>query len=221
MPWLAGAATVLHAWFGGQETGHGLVDILLGRVNPSGRLSITFPRALRETPAFLTFGKVDRTIMYGEGVFIGHRYQEKLEFNPLFWFGHGLSYSKYEYSNLVVAQFFDPDRGLKLSVDVSNCGPYNGAEVVQVYVQPPIDSSVQRPTRELKAFTKVKLDVGAKKTASFTLDKYAVSFWSEERSMWKAEKGQYTVIVARSSDPQDEVLRQNWVLDKTFWWSGL
>ncbi|KAF2008490.1 glycoside hydrolase family 3 protein [Aaosphaeria arxii CBS 175.79] len=220
MPWVNKAATLLHAWFGGQETGHGLVDILFGSVNPSARLSITFPRVLRETPAFLTFGKADRTIVYGEGVFIGHRYQEKLEHAPLFWFGHGLSFSRFEYSNLVAPTSFEPESVFKISVDVSNSGPYDGSEVVQVYISP-LTSSIQRPNRELKAFKKPSISVGATATVEFDLDKYAVSFWSEERSQWKAEEGKYAIIIARSSDPQEEVLRQEFALSKTLWWSGL
>ncbi|KAK7408886.1 hypothetical protein QQX98_008947 [Neonectria punicea] len=121
MPWVDQVPTLLHAWFGGQETGHGIADVLFGKVNPSGRLSITFPRRLEDTPTFLTFGKGQRDIMYGEGVFIGYRYYEKLLRRPLFYFGYGLSYTTFTYSNLQVPDSFrlknDKD-SLDVSVEV-------------------------------------------------------------------------------------------------------
>ena len=222
MPWESKAETLLHAWYGGQETGHGLVDVLFGDVNPSGRVSITFPKSIKHTPSYLTFGKVDRDILYGEGVFIGHRYYEKVERDPLFYFGYGLSYSQFQYSNLVVPTTFEAsaEHTMDVSVDLENTGPYNGSEVVQVYVQDP-ESSVQRPLRELKAFAKVTLSVGEKKTVKITLDKYALSFWSEEVSQWRAEAGKFIIIVATSADPKDEVFRRSFDLPRTFHWSGL
>lgn len=221
MPWKRDCKTLLHAWYGGQETGHGIVDVLLGKVNPSGRLSVTFPDSLKHTPTYLTFGKSDYDILYGEGVFIGHRFYEAVDRDPLFYFGYGLSFTKFEYSHLVVPSTFEPspDYSAAVSVDVTNCGSYDGAEVVQLYVHDP-ESSVQRPARELKAFKKIYLAVGETKTVSLQLDKYAISFWSEEYGQWKAEEGIFDVIVATSSDPKDEVLRASFKLEKSFFWSG-
>ncbi|KAL6364575.1 hypothetical protein LRP88_01978 [Fusarium phalaenopsidis] len=222
MPWESQASTLLHTWFGGQETGHGLADVLFGNVNPSGRLSLTFPKSIKHTPAYLTFSKADYDIVYGEGVFIGHRYYEMVDREPLFYFGHGLSYTKFEYSKLEVPRDFASavDHKMQISVDVTNKGPYPGSEVVQIYIHDP-ESSVQRPIRELKAFAKVHLDVDETKTVTLTLDKYSLSFWSQEVSKWKAEAGEYFVIVAASSNPQDEILRASFVLSETFYWSGL
>ncbi|KAF5691817.1 beta-glucosidase [Fusarium denticulatum] len=222
MPWESQAATLLHAWFGGQETGHGMADVLFGKVNPSGRLSLTFPKSVKHTPAYLTFSKADYDIVYGEGVFIGHRYYEMVDREPLFYFGHGLSYSKFEYSNLTVPKEFTPaaDHQMRVTVDITNKGAFAGAEVVQLYIHH-ADSSLQRPVRELKAFTKVTVDVDETKTAELTLDKYSLSFWDQEASKWKAEAGKYTVILASSSNPKDEIARADFALPKTFFWKGL
>lgn len=222
MPWESQASTLLHAWFGGQETGHGLADVLFGKVNPSGRLSLTFPKSIKHTPAYLTFSKADYDVVYGEGVFIGHRYYEMVDREPLFYFGHGLSYTKFEYSNLQVPRDFASvvDHEMQISVDVTNKGSYPGSEVVQVYIHDP-ESSVQRPIKELKAFAKVFLDVGETKTVSLALDKYSLSFWSQEMSKWKSEAGEYVVIVAGSSNPRDEIMRASFVLSESFFWTGL
>ncbi|KAM5354874.1 hypothetical protein ACJ41O_001520 [Fusarium nematophilum] len=222
MPWESQAATLLHAWFGGQEMGNGLADVLFGKVNPSGRLSITFPKSIKHTPAYLTFSKADYDIMYGEGVFIGHRYYEVVDRQPLFYFGHGLSYSTFEYSKLNVPSQFAPvvDHKMHISVNITNKGPYDGAEVVQVYIHDP-ESSIQRPIRELKAFSKTFLRASETNTLELSLDKYSLSFWSQEVSRWKAEAGEYAVIVASSSNPEDEILRASFVLPETFFWEGL
>lgn len=222
MPWLASTNTLVHAWYGGQEAGNAISDILFGHVNPSGRLSITFPKKIEDNPAFLSFGKQDRVLVYGEGVFVGHRYYEKLRREPLFYFGYGLSYTKFEYTNLVVPNVFEAkaDADITVSVDVENIGERPGAEVVQVYVRDLI-CSVQRPRKELKAFAKVYLGEGEKRTIHLKLDKYAVSFWSEELEEWKAEAGDFETIIGKSSDPKDELLKATFNVLKTFSWTGL
>lgn len=222
MPWVEDTSTLLHAWFGGQETGNSIVDILFGHANPSGRLSLTFPKRLEDTPAFLTFGKADCEIYYGEGVFIGYRYYEKLERPPLFYFGYGLSYTSFSYSNLIVPKVFDSnsEHVLKFSVDVKNVGDISGAEVVQVYVKD-VKSSVGRPVKELKAFEKVFLEPGETVTVEIELDRYAISFWSEREEKWLAEAGTFEVIVSKSADPKDEILREEFELCESFTWSGV
>lgn len=222
MPWVENTSTLLHAWFGGQETGNSIIDVLFGHTNPSGRLSLTFPKRLEDTPAFLTFGKTDCEIYYGEGVFIGYRYYEKIDRPPLFYFGYGLSYTTFAFSNLVVPEKFESDSEfiLEVSVDVKNTGDVAGAEVVQVYVRD-VESSVGRPKKELKAFEKVYLEVGEERTVEIELDKYAISFWSEREGAWLAEKGRFEAIIARSADPKDEVLRQRFELLTSFTWSGV
>ncbi|KAH7141110.1 glycoside hydrolase superfamily [Dactylonectria macrodidyma] len=222
MPWESSASTLLHAWFGGQETGHGLADILFGKETPSGRLSLTFPKSIKHTPAFLNFSKTDYDIVYGEGVFIGYRYYEKVDRYPMFWFGYGLSYSTFKYEDFKVPEEIPggEDGAMTISVTVKNAGPYDGAEVVQAYIHDPT-STLQRPTRELKAFSKVHLPIGTSKSVQMTLDKYSLSFWSQESSKWKAEAGEYVVILASSSNPDDEIVRKSFRLSESYYWGGL
>ncbi|KAM5346018.1 hypothetical protein ACJ41O_011879 [Fusarium nematophilum] len=222
MPWVQDAHTLVHAWYGGQETGNAIADVLLGKVNPSGRLSITFPARVEDNPAFLTFGKVDREIYYGEGVFVGYRYYEKLRTDPLFYFGYGLSYTSFEYQNLQAQSSIslDEDSSFEVCVNVINTGSRGGSEVVQLYVSDK-ESSVLRPRKELKGFTKVWVKASKKITARITLDKYAFSFWDESRDQWIAEKGSYQVIIGRGADPKAEILRHDLELTEDLAWSGV
>jgi beta-glucosidase len=198
------------------------MDVLFGKVNPSGRISVTFPKRLEDTPAFLSFGKQDKELYYGEGVFIGHRYYEKLQNPPLFYFGYGLSYTTFTYHDLTVPEEVDlvNQDTFEVSVKVQNTGSRDGAEVVQVYVSD-LRSSVQRPVKELKGYFKVHVPVGSAVDVSVTLDKYALSFWSQEHNKWLAEKGTFEIVIATSADPQDEVLRQRFDLVADYLWSGL
>lgn len=224
MPWVKKADTLVHAWFGGQETGNSIADIVFGRVNPSGRLSVTFPERLEDTPAFLSFGKGMRDMLYSEGVFIGYRYYEKLRRPPMFYFGYGLSYTTFEYSDLVAPSSFvlDNDRctSLEVCVSVRNTGDFDGHEVVQVYVQD-IECAAARPLKELKGFIKVWVPKGEAVTTKVTLDKYAFSFWDEEEGRWLAEAGDFKVIISRSADPNDHVLERQIKLEQDYTWSGV
>ncbi|KAJ6011685.1 hypothetical protein N7522_002040 [Penicillium canescens] len=222
LPWVVSAKTLLHAWYGGQETGNAIMDVLFGKINPSGRLSVTFPKRLEDTPAFLSFGKQDKMLHYGEGVFIGHRYYEKLQNSPLFYFGYGLSYTTFAYYDLKVPMEVDlaSQDTFEVSVKVQNTGSRHGAEVVQVYVSD-LKSSVQRPIKELKGYLKVHVPVDGTVDVSVTLDKYALSFWSQEHSKWLAEAGTFEIVIAKSADPQDEVLQQRFDLVADYLWLGL
>ncbi|KAF9870932.1 hypothetical protein CkaCkLH20_11604 [Colletotrichum karsti] len=224
MPWIQKAATVLHAWFGGQETGNAIADVLFGKVNPNGRLPVTFPARLEDTPAFLTFGKGQRDIMYGEGVFIGHRYYEKVKTRPLFYFGYGLSYTNFEYSNLCMPKTVRLDdasaKTFGVFVDVRNSGSRDGYEVVQVYVHD-VEVAFDRPRKELKGFAKVWIEAGDVKTVRLTLDKYALSYWNEELEHWLAERGAFRVIISRSADPEDEILTADFELEENVSWKGI
>ncbi|KAL2841347.1 glycoside hydrolase superfamily [Aspergillus pseudodeflectus] len=222
LPWVDSAKTLVHAWYGGQETGNAIMDVLFGKINPSGRLSVTFPKRLEDTPAFLSFGKQDKMLHYGEGVFIGHRYYEKLKTPPLFYFGYGLSYTTFAYRDLKVPQTVDlaARPTFDVSVTLQNTGTRDGAEIVQVYVAD-LESSVQRPVKELKGYQKVYVAVGETVDVSVTLDKYALSFWSQDHEQWLAEQGAFEIVVATSADPEDEVLRQRFELADDYLWSGM
>ncbi|KAF4918609.1 putative beta-glucosidase I [Colletotrichum viniferum] len=224
MPWIEQAATVVHAWFGGQETGNAMADVLFGRVNPSGRLSVTFPKRIEDTPAFLTFGKGQREINHGEGVFIGYRYYEKVKTRPLFYFGHGLSYTTFQYSNLQVPKKVRLNNGgamsFEVTVDVGNSGLRDGSETVQIYVQD-IETAFDRPRKDLKGFTKVWVGKGDTVTAKVTLNKYALPYWNEELEQWLAEKSTFRVIISKSANPEDDVLSAEIELEEDFRWQGL
>lgn len=198
------------------------MDVLFGKVNPSGRLSVTFPKRLEDTPAFLSFGKQDSMLHYGEGVFIGYRYYEKLQNSPLFYFGYGLSYTNFAYYDLKVPREVDPTSQdtFEVSLKVQNTGSRDGADVVQVYISD-LKSSVQRPVKELKGYCKIHVPVGGTVDVSITLDKYALSFWSQDHSKWLAEAGTFEIVIARSANPQDEVLRERFDLVTDYLWSGL
>jgi beta-glucosidase len=224
MPWVNDAATLVHAWFGGQETGTSIADVLFGRHNPTGRLSVTFPRRLEDTPAFLSWGKGLREMYYGEGVFVGYRYYEKLRNDPLFYFGYGLSYTTFEYSNLHVPETVElGDQGaqsFEVSVDVTNTGERDGHEIVQVYISD-VECAALRPRKELKGFAKIWVAKGETATAKVSLDKYALSYWNEEVEKWHAEKGAFKVIISRSADPKDEVLEREFALERELYWTGV
>ncbi|KAJ0416430.1 glycoside hydrolase superfamily [Aspergillus carlsbadensis] len=222
LPWVDSAKTLVHAWYGGQETGHAIMDVLFGGVNPSGRISVTLPKRLEDTPAFLSFGKQDKMLHYGEGVFIGHRYYEKLKTPPLFYFGYGLSYTTFAYRDLKVppAVNLAACPTFEVSITLHNTGTRDGSEIVQVYIAD-LESSVQRPVKELKGYQKVYVRVGETVDVSVTLDKYALSFWCQDHEQWLAEKGAFDVVVATSADPNDEVLRRRFELVEDYLWSGM
>ena len=224
MPWLKDVSTLIHAWFGGQETGNAIADVLFGRHNPTGRLSITFPHRVEDTPSFLSYGKGVREMYYGEGVFIGYKYYEKLRNQPLFYFGYGLSYATFRYDNLQAPDVLDlsghEDQTFTVSVEVTNTGSFDGHEIVQVYVSD-VECNALRPRKELKGFSKLWLAKGETVTANIQLDKYALSHWNEEKSMWHAEQGMFQIIISRSADPRDEVLESEIELQQDLYWTGV
>jgi beta-glucosidase len=224
MPWVNDVPTLVHAWFGGQDTGTAIADVLFGRHNPTGRLSITFPRRLEDTPAFLNYGKGIRQMYYGEGVFIGYRYYEKLANDPLFYFGYGLSYTTFEYSNFQVPESIElgdnGERSFGVSVDVTNTGDVDGHEIIQLYISD-VECDTLRPRKELKGFTKIWVAKGETTKAEISLDKYALSYWNEEEERWHAEKGVFKAIISKSASPRDEVLEKEFKLEEDLYWSGV
>jgi len=189
--WIGGVSAVVFAWYGGQESGHAIGDVLLGAVNPSGKLPVTFPKALQDSPAYGHYPGENRHVEYAEGIYVGYRGFDKHNIEPLFPFGHGLSYTTFDYSGLRIA--FPT-----VSVSVRNSGARAGAEVVQLYLQPP-PSSVDRPVKELKGFGRVMLQPGETKTVSFTLDKASLSYYDLAIHDWVAQPGRFTALVGASS----------------------
>jgi beta-glucosidase len=199
MPWIDRVPAVIESYLGGQAWGGAVADILFGLSSPSGRLAETFPRRLEDNPSFLNFPGDARKVEYREGIFVGYRYYDAASVEPLFPFGHGLSYAEFEYSNLRLdrAEMRDTD-SLTVRVDVRNVGQVESQEVVQLYVEDE-EASVQRPPRELKGFCKIDLRPGETKTVNFTLAARAFAFWSPEHGDWVVETGNFIVSVGASS----------------------
>ena len=199
MPWIHDVKAVLEAYLGGQAVGLASVRVLYGDVNPSGHLAESFPVKLEDNPSFLFYGGEPRATEYREGVFVGYRYYDKKKMDVLFPFGHGLSYTTFEYSNLRLSADAIKDTDmLTVTCTVKNTGSRAGKAVAQLYVGNAA-GDVIRPLRELKGFEKVALESGESKDVSFTLDKRAFAYWNTELHDWYAEAGDYTIFVGASS----------------------
>lgn len=197
MPWIDDVAAVVQAWFGGNELGNAIADVLFGDVNPSGRLSLTFPERVEHNPAYLNFGSTNGRVLYGEDVFVGYKYYEKVGRTPLFPFGYGLSYTSFAVKDVKVAV---KDDTLTVSANVKNTGHLAGAEVLQVYIAPS-NPRIVRPVKELRDFAKVDLAPGQTKKVSVSmLVRDVTSYWDSYKNKWLSEKDTYKVLVGVSSD---------------------
>lgn len=197
MPWLDDVAAVVEAYYPGMEGGHALARVLSGAVNPSGKLPVTFPKRLEDTPAFNNYPGT-REVIYGEGIFVGYRHYDERNIEPLFPFGHGLSYTTFEYSDLSVPKQVEAGKAVTVAVTVTNTGAREGKEVVQLYVGDR-QSSLARPPKELKAFAKISLKPGESQTVNFTLDQRALSYYDPYRKQWVAEPGEFDILIGSSS----------------------
>ena len=199
MPWVGKVKAVLEAYLGGQAVGLATVRVLFGDVNPSGHLAETFPRKLSDNPSYLFYGGEKDKTDYREGIFVGYRYYDRKEMDVLYPFGHGLSYTTFEYSGLQLSdtEITDQDT-LTATVTVTNTGSRTGKTVVQLYVSD-VDSTVLRPVRELKGFEKVELAPGETTEVTFTLDKRSFAYWNEQISDWHVETGEFVIEVGQSS----------------------
>jgi len=197
--WIDGAAAVLEAWMMGQAGGAAIVDVLLGKANPSGKLAETFPLKLADTPAYINYPGENGEVRYGEGLFIGYRYYNAKEMSVLFPFGYGGSYTTFEYSSpKVSARTFKDTDGVSVSVDVTNRGDVAGKEIVQVYVRDH-KSTLVRPPRELKGFAKIELQPGETKTVTIKLDFRAFAFYHPVHKEWITEDGEFDILIGASS----------------------
>jgi beta-glucosidase len=200
MPWLDDVAAVLQAWYTGQESGNSIADVLFGDVNPSGKLPQTFPKRLEDNPAFINYPGENGKVVYGEGIFVGYRYYEKKKVEPLFAFGHGLSYTTFAYTNFKIGSTsYDSPDAIQMSVDVTNTGKRAGQEVVQLYVRD-ISSRLARPEKELKAFAKLRLQPGETRTVTFRLNQASLAYYDPDKKGWVAEAGTFAALVGSASD---------------------
>lgn len=198
--WIDKVPAIVEAWYPGMEGGRAIANVLFGDVNPSGKLTITFPKKLEDSPAHASERTyAPDTVYHDEGIFVGYRHFDKKDIEPLFPFGFGLSYTTFKYDNLKLSKTqLSGDEKLTISVDVTNIGKRAGAEIVQLYIQD-VDCSVERPPKELKGFKKVFLEPGKKDTAKMELKKKDLSFWDEKTNAWKAEKGKFKILIGSSS----------------------
>lgn len=206
MPWAGKVAAIVQGWYLGSEAGTSLAAVLMGDVNPSGKLPFTFPARLEDVPAhslgqYSAVRSKDVTkIQYSEGIFVGYRWTDRQKkVQPLFSFGHGLSYTTFEYGKPVAdKREMKTGEQITVTVPVKNTGNREGKEVVQLYIRDK-KSSVERPVKELKGFCKVSLNPGEEKEVSFTIDRSALSYFDAGSHQWMAEPGAFEAIVAASA----------------------
>ncbi len=199
MPWLYDVKAVLNSYLGGQAGGEAVVDILTGAVNPSGKLAETYPIHLHHTPCCKNFPGNAKTVEYRESVYVGYRYYDSAMKNVLFPFGFGLSYTKFEYSDIKLSKkkIMDTDT-VKVSYKIKNVGDVAGAEISQVYVSD-VESTIFRPVKELKGFAKTYLEPGEEKKVEIVLDKRAFAYWNINIKDWHVESGAFDILVGASS----------------------
>jgi beta-glucosidase len=199
MPWLSKVPAVLEAWYPGEEDGNVVADLLFGKANPSGHLTMSFPKSESDTAAHTSaqYPGTNGTAHYTEGLQVGYRWYDAQNDTPLFPFGFGLSYTSFSFANLSVPSAPGSGGTVTVSVDVTNAGTRAGADVVQVYVSAP--TSAGEPPKQLKGFAKVSLNPGQTKQVSITLQDRAFSVWSTGAGKWTPVSGVHTVLVGDSS----------------------
>ena len=201
MPWIDRVPAVLEAWFSGSEAGNALADVVFGAVNPSGKLPFTFPVRLEDNSAH-ALGEYPGTdkVTYNEGIFVGYRWHDKEQLKPLFAFGHGLSYTTFDITNVQADRTTLAANGrIRVSADVTNTGSRPGAEVVQLYIGDE-ESSLPRPVKELKGFQKIALDPGQTQTVTFEITPDMLQYYDDAKGAWVAEPGTFTAYVGAASD---------------------
>jgi len=195
--WINEVKGLIQVWYPGMEGGNALANIITGKVNPSGKLPMTFPKKLEDSPAHALgeFPGENGEVNYNEGIFVGYRYFDTYNVAPEFSFGHGLSYTSFEYNDLNIQK--DSDK-VKLSFFIKNIGETDGAEIAQIYIHD-TKASVKRPIKELKAFEKVFLAVGESQLIEIELSDDAFSFYDETKKSWVLEPGEFKISVGSSS----------------------
>ena len=199
LEWMELVDSIMAAYLAGQASGSAVAELLAGVANPSGKLAETFPIRLQDNPSSHYFPQGPDVVEYRESIFVGYRYYDKRNIEPLFPFGHGLSYTSFALSDLRVSQDqASAGDTVTFSIDVENTGSSAGAEVVQIYVSYP-DSEVERAERELKGFSKVWLERGERRTVSIDVPIDDLAYYDSDRSEWVIEALEYMVHAGTSS----------------------
>jgi len=200
MPWVNSVPAIVQSWYNGSESGSSLASVLMGDVNPSGKLPFTFPVRLQDNGAH-KLGEYPGAddVTYNEGIYVGYRWTDKQKIKPLFPFGHGLSYTTFQYGKVTAdKKEVTAEGNITFSVNVKNTGNREGMEIVQLYITD-LKSSLPRPVKELKGFKKINLKAGEEKTVTFTIDKSALSFFDDKKHDWVAEPGNFEAVIGASA----------------------
>lgn len=207
MPWVGQVEAIVETYLAGEAVGEATWDILFGRVNPSGKLAESFPIKLADNPTYLTFNADRKNENYHEGLFVGYRYYDKKKQEVLFPFGHGLSYTTFEYRKL---ELLKSDHEVTVSFEIKNTGSVAGKETAQIYLSNQT-SEIEKPLKELKGFAKVSLNPGQTKQVEIVLDKRSFSWYNPETDKWQVDNGSYQIQLAASS--RDIRLTKNLLID--------
>jgi beta-glucosidase len=197
--WNEKAEGIIETWFAGQELGNAVSEVLFGSYNPSGKLPITFPKRWEDCSAYKSYKALDSVVQYSDGIFVGYRYLDANNIEPLYPFGYGLSYTKFDYKNLKVQESEkDKEQVFKVSFNLENAGKVSGSEVAQLYISA-IDSKIERAPKELKAFKKISLKPGETGKVEITINKNAFSYYNTDKKDWAVEPGKYEISIGSSS----------------------
>ena len=194
MPWKENVKGIITGYLGGEAGGKAMVNCLIGKVNPSGKLSETYPLKLDDTPCYENYPGNEVTVEYKESIYVGYRYYDKTNTKVLFPFGYGLSYTEFDYSNLNIEE---AEEEFIVSFKIKNVGKYKGKEISEIYIEP-INSKIFRAKKELKGFEKTELDVGKEKTVQVIIPKDEFAFYDVESKKWKTQNGKYNILVGKS-----------------------
>lgn len=197
--WIDSVPALLETWFGGEQIGNAIAEILLGETNPSGKLPITFPVKWEDCSAYQTYMKEDSVSRYDDGIFVGYRHFDKYNIKPLYPFGYGLSYTKFDFYDMKISDIeMKNNEEIIVSFKVKNIGNVSGKEVAQLYIKP-LNSKVERAIKELKRFKKIELNPNESKEISFTLSVDDFKYFDENKNGWNIENGEYEILIGSSS----------------------
>lgn len=195
MPWKDKVKAIITGYLGGEAGARAMVNCILGKVNPSGKLAETYPEKLEDTPCYKNYPGTELTVEYQESIYVGYRFYNTNNINVLFPFGYGLSYTQFEYSNLKVNK---KGNEIEISFKIKNIGNMKGKEIAQIYISQE-NSSIFKPKKELKEFEKVELDVNEEKEIKIVLNKKAFEYYNPETFSWSVEQGKYKILIGKSS----------------------